>query len=66
MNTARGGANAQKGASRNPSSHAGEAGDTGKAHHDLRDDVDSLEETITDGCSIKDALQIHAIQPIST
>ena len=38
------GADAQKSASSTPSSHRGEAGSTGDAVQDLRDDVDSLEE----------------------
>ena len=43
-NVTRGGADTQKGASPTPSSHRGEAGDTGNAVHDLRDDVASLED----------------------
>ena len=46
-NAARGGANAQKGASSIPSSHGGEAGDTGKAVHSLRDDVALSEERLS-------------------
>ena len=47
LNAARGRANAQKGTSATPLSHRGEAGDTGEAVHDLRDDVDSLKERIS-------------------
>ena len=46
-NDAIGGADAQKGASLTPLSHRGEVGDTGEAVHDVRDDVDSLEERIS-------------------
>ena len=46
-NAAREGANAQKGASPTLSSHGGEAGDTDKVVHDLRDDVASLEEGLS-------------------
>ena len=44
---ARGGADVQKGTSPTPSSHRGETGDIGNAVNDLRDDVDSLEERIS-------------------
>ena len=37
----------KKGTSPTPSSHGGEADDKGKAVHDLRDDVDSLEERLS-------------------
>ena len=47
-NAARGGANAQEGTPPNLMSHRGKAGDTAKAVHDLRDDVDSLEERISE------------------
>ena len=51
------------GASPTPSSHGGEAGDTGDAGQDLRDDVASLEEGLSQmGAPSQDALQIHAIQ----
>ena len=43
-NTAKGRGNAQKGTSLTLLSHGGEAGDTGNAVHDLRDDVASLKE----------------------
>ena len=46
-NTARGGVNAQKGASPTLSSHGGEAGDTGKAVHNLMDDVALFEEGLS-------------------
>ena len=46
-NAAKGGAHAQKGASPTPSSHGGEVGDTGNAVHDLRDDMASLEEGLS-------------------
>ena len=46
-NATRGGADAQKGTFPIPSSNTGEAGDTGNTAHDLRDDVDSLEEGIS-------------------
>ena len=42
-----GGADSQKGTSPTPSSYRGEAGDTGYAVHDLRDDVASLEEGLS-------------------
>ena len=46
--------------------HGGEAGDTGYAVHDLRDDMAFIAGgTITDGCSFQDAFQIHAIQLIA-
>ena len=41
-----GGADAKKGATPTSSSHRGEASDAGDAVHNLRDDVDSLEERI--------------------
>ena len=47
MNATRGGANAQTGTSPTPASHQGEAGDTGKAVHDLKDDVDLLEKRLS-------------------
>ena len=43
-NATRGGADTQKGTSSTPSSQRGEAGDTGDAVYDLRDDVAPLEE----------------------
>ena len=43
----KGGANAQKSMSPTASSHGGEAGDTGNAVQDLRDDVASLEEGLS-------------------
>ena len=46
-NIARGGANAQKGASPTLLSHGGETGDTGEAVHNLRDDVAWLEEGLS-------------------
>ena len=46
-NAAKGGANAQKGASSTLLSQGGEAGDTGDALHNLRDDVASLEEGLS-------------------
>ena len=46
-NATRGGVYAQKGTSLTPSSHRGEANDTGNAVHNLRDDIDSLEERIS-------------------
>ena len=46
-NATQGGADAQKSTSPTPSSHRGEASDTGNAVHNLRDDVDSLEEGIS-------------------
>ena len=39
--------NAQEGAFPTQSSHGGEAPDTGNAVHDLRDDVASLEEELS-------------------
>ena len=42
-----GGAGAQKGASSTPLSNRGEASETGYAVHDLRDEVDSLEERMS-------------------
>ena len=47
-NTAEGGADAQKGASPTLSYHGGEAGDTGDAVHDLRDDVALMEEGLSE------------------
>ena len=44
---AKGGASTQKGTSLTPLSHGGEADDTGEAVHNLRDDVDSLEERLS-------------------
>ena len=41
------GANAQKGTFLTPSPHGGEAGDTGKAGHDLSNDEASLEEGLS-------------------
>ena len=65
-NAARGGTTAQKGTSPTLSSHGGEAGDTGEAGHDPRDDCGFTGGmTIPDGCSIQDALQIQAIEPIT-
>ena len=46
-NATRGGADSQKGTSPTPSSHRGEAGDTGDAVHNLKDDVASLEEGLS-------------------
>ena len=46
-NAARGRANAQKGTSATPLYHGGEAGDRGEAAHDLRDDVASLEQGLS-------------------
>ena len=46
-NTTRGGAYAQKGTCPTPSSPRGKAGDTGDAVHDLRDDVASLGEGLS-------------------
>ena len=46
-NTTRGGADAQKGTISTPLSHRGEAGDTGNVVYNLRDDLDSLEERIS-------------------
>ena len=45
-NASQGGADAQKSTSPTPSSHGGEATDTGDAVHNLRDGVDLLEERI--------------------
>ena len=45
--TAKGGADAQKGVSPTPSSLVGEAGDTGDVIHDLRDEVTSLEDALS-------------------
>ena len=45
-NTTWGGTDAQKGVYPTLSSHRGEAGDTGNAVYNLKDDVDSLEERI--------------------
>ena len=50
-NAAKGGANTQKGTSLTQLSHGGQAGDTGKAVHDQRDDVDSLEERLSKICT---------------
>ena len=47
MNTTRGGADAQNGLSPTPSSHRGDEGDTGNAVHDVREDVASLEEGLS-------------------
>ena len=46
-NAIRGGADAHKGAFPTPSSHRGEADDTGDAVHDLRDDMASLEKELS-------------------
>ena len=46
-NAAQGGADAQRLASPTPVSHRGEASDTGEAVQDLRDDVDSMEEEVS-------------------
>ena len=43
----KGAANAQGGTSPTLSCHGGEAGDTGNAVHDLRDDVASLDEGLS-------------------
>ena len=65
-NAAKGRATTQKGTSPTLLSHGGEAGDTGKAVHDLRDDVDLLEERISQiGGPLQDALQIDTIQLIA-
>ena len=45
---AKGGADILKGAFPTPSSHGGEADDTGDAVHDLRDDVALLEEELSE------------------
>ena len=45
-NATKGGADAQKGVSPTPLSHACEAGDTGDAVHNLRDEVVSLEDAL--------------------
>ena len=41
-NTSKGRSNTQKGVSPTPSSHVGEAGNTGNVGHDLRDEVASM------------------------
>ena len=46
-NATKGESDTQKGISPTPSSHAGEAGDTGDVVHDLRDEVASLEEALS-------------------
>ena len=46
-NATQGGADVKKSTSPTPSSHKGEAGDTGNAVQILRDDVDSLEERMS-------------------
>ena len=46
-NGTKGDSNAQKGVSLTPSSQAGEAGDTGDVVCDLRDEVASLEEALS-------------------
>ena len=46
-NATKGGSDAQKGTSPFPLSHAGEASDTGDVVHDLRDEVTSLEEALS-------------------
>ena len=56
-NAARGGTTAQKGTSPTLSSHGGEAGDTGEAGHDLRDDVG-----FTGGMTIPDGV-LHPRMP---
>ena len=45
-NAAKGEADAHKGAATTPSSHGGEAGDTGKTVQDLLEEVASLEEVL--------------------
>ena len=47
MYATKGGSDAQKGVSSTPSSHTCEAGDTGDVVHDLRDEVASLEEALS-------------------
>ena len=46
-NSTRGASDAQKGASPTPSSHRGEAGNKDNAVHNLRDDMASLEEDLS-------------------
>ena len=46
-NATKGGEDAQKGISPTPSSHVGEAGDTGDVVCDLRDEVASLEDALS-------------------
>ena len=65
-NAARGGANTQKGTSPTPSSHRGEE----RSHRQCSSWSEGWcgfigGRTLTDGCSIQDALQIHAIQLIA-
>ena len=62
-NAAKGGTDAQKGTSYTPLSHGGEAGDTGHAVHDLRDDDGFVGgRSITNWHSFQDSLQIHMFQ----
>ena len=46
-NAAKGRADAQKGASPTPSSHGGEVGDTGNTAPDQKEEVASLEESLS-------------------
>ena len=45
--TTKGGSDAQTGISPTPQSHVAEAGDTGDVVHDLRDEVASLEDALS-------------------
>ena len=65
-NATPGKADVQKSAFSTPSSHRGEADDTGGKVQYLRDDVDLLEEGMSQmGASPKDALQISTFQLIA-
>ena len=46
-NATKGGSDAQKGIFPTPSAHAGEAGDMGDVVHDLRNEVSSLNEALS-------------------
>ena len=60
-NATKGGSDTQKGISPTPSSHVGEAGNTGDVVHDLRDKVASLEEALSEmGASSK--MPFHFVQ----
>ena len=49
-----------------PSSHAGEAGDTGDVVHDLRDDLASLEEALSQmGTSFQNVLPLCVTRQIT-